>query len=254
MGIGFLQLMQKMEKRFGYKEIPETAQLKLSSITQLVNESWEEWADRVLQLALRAYEGLPEEFMMKQVIFRVCHSCTDKEAGQYAINQHPLTLDQTLDHLKSFQYNHQAIFGRGRKEIREVMVGEEASDNVSVRSHTDDNPQVRQVQGDVMKQRVSRLEEDLGSLKTSVDSVLRKMDALLRERSSSRSPQRSRGMRSPLRSNSSLSRSPSPNNRCFHCSGLGHFKSNCPSLNVKNKQSKSVSFRDPKEESENGSR
>jgi hypothetical protein len=39
---------------FGYKEIPETAQLKLSSITQLANESWKEWTDRVLQLALCA--------------------------------------------------------------------------------------------------------------------------------------------------------------------------------------------------------
>jgi hypothetical protein len=180
--------------------------------------------------------------------------CTDKKAGQYAIKQHPLTLGQTLDHLKSVQYNHQAIFGRGRKEIREVMVGEEALDNVSVHSHTDDNPQVRQVQGDVMQQRVSRLEEHLGSLKTGVDAVLREMDALIRERSFSRSPQRSMGMQSPLRSNSSPSKSPSSNNRCFHCNGLGHFKSNCQSLNAKNKQSKSVSFRDSKEKNERGLR
>jgi hypothetical protein len=133
------------------------------------------------------------------------------------------------------------------------MVCEEVSDNVSVRSHTDDNPQVRLVQGGAMTQRVSRFVEHLGSLKTSVDAVLRKMDALLRERSSSRSLQRSRGMQSPLRSNSSPSRSPSPNNHCFHCNGLEHFKNNCPSLNAKNKQSK-FSFQDSKEEKEKWSR
>jgi hypothetical protein len=37
--IGFIQLMQKMEKRFGYKEIPDTAQLKLVSIVQGLDES-----------------------------------------------------------------------------------------------------------------------------------------------------------------------------------------------------------------------
>lgn len=63
--IGFLQLMQKMEKRFGYKEIPETAQLKMNSLMQANGESLEDWADRVFQLALRAYEGFQEEHMLK---------------------------------------------------------------------------------------------------------------------------------------------------------------------------------------------
>lgn len=66
--IGFLQLKQKLEKRFGYKEIPETAQLKMYSLMQANVESLEDWADRVFQLALRAYEGLPEEHMLKQAI------------------------------------------------------------------------------------------------------------------------------------------------------------------------------------------
>lgn len=66
--IGFLQLMQKLEKRFGYKKIPETAQLKMNSLMQANGESLEDWADRVFQLALRAYEGLPEEHMLKQAI------------------------------------------------------------------------------------------------------------------------------------------------------------------------------------------
>lgn len=90
--IGFLQLMQKLEKRFGYKKIPETAQLKMNSLMQANGESLEDWADRVFQLALRAYEGLPEEHMLKQAIKRICHGCMEKEAGQYAINQHPYTI------------------------------------------------------------------------------------------------------------------------------------------------------------------
>lgn len=94
-----MQLMQKLQKRFGYKEIPETAQLKLSSLMQGTEERMEEWADRVFQLALRAYEGLPEHYMLNQAIKRICHGCKDKDAGQFAINQHPDNIEETIDHL-----------------------------------------------------------------------------------------------------------------------------------------------------------
>lgn len=97
-----MQLMQKLQKRFGYKEIPETAQLKLSSLMQGTEEIMEEWADRVFQLALRAYEGLPEHYMLNQAIKRICHGCKDKDAGKFAINQHPDDIEEPLTILKVF--------------------------------------------------------------------------------------------------------------------------------------------------------
>lgn len=143
-----MQLMQKLQKRFGYKEIPETAQLKLSSLMQGTEEIMEEWADRVFQLALRAYEGLPEHYMLNQAIKRICHGCKDKDAGQFAINQHPDNIEETIDHLKSFQYNHQAIYGKVKKEVRKVSLCEEETEN-SVCSHKDDFIQLRSVKVDV---------------------------------------------------------------------------------------------------------
>lgn len=119
--IGVLQLMQKMEKRFGYKEILETPQLKMNSLVQANGESLDDWADRVFQLAFRVYEGLPEEHKLKQAIKRICHGCMDKEAGQYAVNQHPNTIEEKIEYLKSFQYNHHAIFGRSRRKVREIL-------------------------------------------------------------------------------------------------------------------------------------
>lgn len=73
--------------------MPETAQLKMNSLIQANGESLEDWADIVFQLALRAYKGLPEEHMLKQAIKRICHGCMDKEAGHYAVNQHPDTIE-----------------------------------------------------------------------------------------------------------------------------------------------------------------
>lgn len=56
----YQDIMQRLEKRFGFAEIPETAQIKLHTLIQKAEESIEEWADRVLQLASRAFQNLPE--------------------------------------------------------------------------------------------------------------------------------------------------------------------------------------------------
>lgn len=56
----YQDIMQRLEKRFGFAEIPETAQIKLHRLIQKAEESIEEWADRVLQLASRAFQNLPE--------------------------------------------------------------------------------------------------------------------------------------------------------------------------------------------------
>lgn len=107
----------------------------------------EDWADRVFQLALRAYEGLPEEHMLKQAIKRISHDCMDEEAGQYAVNQHPDTMEETIEYLKSFHYNHQAIFGRSRREVREILF-EDNSEKL----------QVNAVNKEGVRERMSRLE------------------------------------------------------------------------------------------------
>ena len=54
-GLPYVHVMEKMKKRFGLKEIPETAQVKLSRLRQDQGESVEDWADRVMQLANRAF-------------------------------------------------------------------------------------------------------------------------------------------------------------------------------------------------------
>lgn len=244
-----MQLMQKLQKRFGYKEIPETAQLKLSSLMQGTEEIMEEWADRVFQLALRAYEGLPEHYMLNQAIKRICHGCKDKDAGQFAINQHPDNIEETIDHLKSFQYNHQAIYGKVKKEVRKVSLCEEETEN-SVCSHKDDFIQLRSAKVDVTH-RLSKMEDHMGTLTSGMRDIMKKMEALVRERSSSRCPKRQQ-MRT-------TSRSPSPSGRrCYQCGGIGHFKSECPSLNSVNKPSrvdKTVTFAEPRNEgNEKGSR
>ena len=44
-------LILKLEKLFGFRELPETAQIQFNKARQTPEELLEDWADRVLSLA-----------------------------------------------------------------------------------------------------------------------------------------------------------------------------------------------------------
>jgi hypothetical protein len=49
-------------------------------------ELLEDWADRVLSLATRAFRELPEKHMYQQAVVGLCQGVADKESGSYASN------------------------------------------------------------------------------------------------------------------------------------------------------------------------
>ena len=61
--MGYMDLIRKLEKRFGFRELPETAQVQFNNARQTPDELLEDWADRVLSLATRAFRDLPETHM-----------------------------------------------------------------------------------------------------------------------------------------------------------------------------------------------
>jgi hypothetical protein len=61
--MAYKDLIMKIEKRFGFRELPETAQVQFSNARQTL----EDWADRVLSLATRAFRELQEKHMYQQV-------------------------------------------------------------------------------------------------------------------------------------------------------------------------------------------
>jgi len=61
--IDYFQLIHKLEKRFNYQDLPETLQIQFMSARQNQLEKLEDWADRVLSLACKAYRDLPDSYM-----------------------------------------------------------------------------------------------------------------------------------------------------------------------------------------------
>jgi hypothetical protein len=73
-------LIMKIEKRFGFRELPETAQVQFSIALQKPELLLNNWVDRVLSLATRAFRELPEKHMHQQAAVRFCQGAADKEA------------------------------------------------------------------------------------------------------------------------------------------------------------------------------
>ena len=59
--------------------------VQLANSKQKPEESIEDWADRVMQLSVRVFPDLREEYMYQQAVKRICHRCNDKSAGQYVV-------------------------------------------------------------------------------------------------------------------------------------------------------------------------
>jgi hypothetical protein len=116
--------------------LPETAQVQLANSRQKPEESIESWADRVMQLSVQAFPELPEEFMYQQAVKRICHGCVDKDAGQYVVYLNLDSVEQVIDKIKSFQYNHQSIYDKSKKDVREVRISSDeatSSDDETVK-------------------------------------------------------------------------------------------------------------------------
>lgn len=158
---------------------PDTAQDQLSTSQQNVGESIDDWTDRVMQLALRAYPNLPEEFMMSQAIKRICHGCMDKDAGQYVANLNLGSVELVVNKLKQFQFNHQSIYGIKDTEIS--LSSSQESDGGSKRIPTANICQLDQSKDPTIDRRIDSLDERLEHMQADLQSLLRLLESLKSE-------------------------------------------------------------------------
>ncbi|KAH3834926.1 hypothetical protein DPMN_108259 [Dreissena polymorpha] len=116
--LSYTDIMLKMERRFGTKELPELTKVKFHQAILGQQESLKEWADRVLTLATPAFRNLPEQYKREEIVSKFCQGCMDKEAGKHACLQRPKSIQEAIDLVRHHQYITQAVEGnkvpRGR--------------------------------------------------------------------------------------------------------------------------------------------
>ena len=114
--LSYQQLMKKLENRFGARELPATAQARFLQATQNTGESLEDWADRIVTLATRAFRELPESYANQQAVVRFCQGLLDKDVASQVSIKEPASMEDAINKVRWGRHVQQAVFGKKKRE------------------------------------------------------------------------------------------------------------------------------------------
>ncbi|KAH3834919.1 hypothetical protein DPMN_108252 [Dreissena polymorpha] len=95
--------MQRLQERFGARELPATAQGRFQDVQQEVGESLDDWSDRVLTLATTASRDLPYAYATEQAVTKFCQGLLDKEAGKHVRLQLPTSMGDAMNMMRIYR-------------------------------------------------------------------------------------------------------------------------------------------------------
>ncbi|XP_076101128.1 uncharacterized protein LOC143070916 [Mytilus galloprovincialis] len=224
--VSYRELVEKLHKRFSFKALPETARVQFNNARQAPEESLEDWANRVLSFATRAYRNLPDGYMYEQAVMRLCQGIENKQLGVQISNLEPQSIEEAIDKIRLFHHNTQAIYGKpNRREVRQVTDGQYGDHHEAFREyqgpHVRDTMALERAPASTWKVELEKsnkkFENKLGQVHEKLDNMMDQFKQLLTSPfSGSRSPGRQTGTES-----------------CHHCEERGHSKMECPNLRGK---------------------
>lgn len=100
----YFDLIRKLKKRFNFFDLPDTLQIQFMGGHQNTTEKLEDWADRLLSQAIKAFRDLAEEHVYSQAVWRFCQGCCDKEADLHAAMSRPKSTEEAIDKIKWYQH------------------------------------------------------------------------------------------------------------------------------------------------------
>ena len=121
----FTELMDKMNRRFGNKELPHSIRRQLQDVKQLMEENIEEYAERVQEMATDGYVDASEDIVEMMATEAFLRGSYDKQAALLAMDKNPTRIDQALQHVKSAIHNRKILLGQKKPEVRKVQFQDE---------------------------------------------------------------------------------------------------------------------------------
>ena len=87
--ISYANVVAKFENRFEFSELVGTSIVQLNAATQDGQESLEQWADRVVDLAEKAYRNLPDEYIQEQSVIKFCSGLRNRTWRKWSHTTNP---------------------------------------------------------------------------------------------------------------------------------------------------------------------
>jgi hypothetical protein len=173
--IAFEELLNRMEKRFNLHKLVPTLQVQFNNARQNENEDIDEWADRLLALADKAFRDLPDEYVTIQVVIKLCQGCLNKNVGSVAASFQPKTVEDALEIIKWLQHGNQAIFG-GTVRTKDPSIKTDNTDvSINVTKPEETTTKVMEKHKDnikpVIQDTMKTIHENIDKVQSNVEKV-----------------------------------------------------------------------------------
>ncbi|CAG2221426.1 comEA [Mytilus edulis] len=213
----FKLLADKLNQRFGNKDLPYTIRRQLQDVRQNGDEMIEEFAERIQEMATDGYIDTPEHVVETISVDAFLKGCTDKKAALLAMEKSPTRMDQALQFVKSSIHNQRVLLGYKKSDVRRVQFEKYDQDD----SDDDSEIAVRVVNKkpnyvpwqETIEKRVLKTEQDITGINNNVGKILKILETRGNDNRRPRSP--------------SPSRSPARTVTCYTCNQEGHYSNQC---------------------------
>ncbi|XP_071145025.1 myosin-11-like [Mytilus edulis] len=217
----FKLLADKLNQRFGNKDLPYTIRRQLQDVRQNGDEMIEEFAERIQEMATDGYIDTPEHVVETISVDAFLKGCTDKKAALLAMEKSPTRMDQALQFVKSSIHNQRVLLGYKKSDVRRVQFEKYDQDD----SDDDSEIAVRVVNKkpnyvpwqETIEKRVIKTEQDITGINNNVGKILKILETRGNDNRRPRSP--------------SPSRSPARTVTCYTCNQEGHYSNQCENKN-----------------------
>lgn len=128
-------LVQKLNQRFGNKDLPHTIRRQLQEAKKLFDESLEDFSERVQEMATDGCLNTPEHVVDTISVDAFLKGCSDKKAALFAMEKNPTTIDQALQCVKNSIHKQKILLGYKNKkpQVKRVQFDAESDEELTER-------------------------------------------------------------------------------------------------------------------------
>ncbi|ELU11720.1 hypothetical protein CAPTEDRAFT_198589 [Capitella teleta] len=147
-------LKEKLRTCFNIVQAPAILRKQLQDVRQGMEESLQEFASRIQQLAMDAHPSLVAEAVEPMAVDAFIRVCKEKLAAYSALNREPVTVELAVNLVEGVVTNQQTVFGSTVPKLRQVFRFEKPTQTQVLGQFRDVNLQLKPWKCHLIQERV----------------------------------------------------------------------------------------------------